>query len=483
VTRVPSSGSGAVVEHLAGRIDEVLNVLVEAGQPCALLDFPSHANVGDSAIWLGEREYLERNGIDVVYACDSATYSRALLEDRVGHGTILLHGGGNLGDIWMSHQWFRERVIREFPDNQIIQLPQTIHFQDPEHLNRTREVFDAHPSLTLLCRDEQSLELAQTNFQARSLLCPDMAFALRQLPPTRPPVVDILWLSRTDSESSGAALPEAVACMERTDWLTDIPTALIERNQYLSEKFWEEESESIADLLARTYDPLAWERVQRGCRLLSRGRVVVTDRLHGHILCLLLGIPHVILDNNYGKLRGFHEAWTRTSPLVVQAADPNEALDLATTLLNLRAGTTGHGEPADCIGAEALYQRELGEAIDNLIPFGSRFLLVDQDMCRGQFRTSCSPIPFPERSGQYAGLPEDDDFALTELERLRHSGAEYIVFAWPAFWWLGPFSGYPRLHRHLRATFPCIAESDRLVVFDLRHPIPSMADPSAHLVI
>lgn len=32
-------------------------------------------------------------------------------------------------------------------------------------------------------------------------------------------------------------------------------------------------------------------RVERGLRLLSRGERIVTDRLHGHILALLLGIP------------------------------------------------------------------------------------------------------------------------------------------------------------------------------------------------
>jgi pyruvyl transferase EpsO len=58
------------------------------------------------------------------------------------------------------------------------------------------------------------------------------------------------------------------------------------------------------------YESVAWRRVERGCDILSRGRVVITDRLHGHLLCLLLGIDHVILDNNYGKVSRFHREWT-----------------------------------------------------------------------------------------------------------------------------------------------------------------------------
>ena len=50
-------------------------------------------------------------------------------------------------------------------------------------------------------------------------------------------------------------------------------------------------------------------RVARGCALLSSGRVVITDRLHAHILSLLLGIPHAVLDNSYGKLGRFLDQW------------------------------------------------------------------------------------------------------------------------------------------------------------------------------
>ena len=59
----------------------------------------------------------------------------------------------------------------------------------------------------------------------------------------------------------------------------------------------------------------------------------------------------------------------------------------------------------------------------------------------------------------------DDETAIRELERLRRSGASFLAFAWPAFWWLdyySEFSGY------LRAKFPCLLENKHLVVFDLR---------------
>jgi pyruvyl transferase EpsO len=78
---------------------------------------------------------------------------------------------------------------------------------------------------------------------------------------------------------------------------------------------------------------LAAGSVSTALDLLCRGRVAVTDRLHGHILCTLLGVPHVLLDNSYGKLRRFHDAWTSDSPLTRIATSAAEAEELALSLL------------------------------------------------------------------------------------------------------------------------------------------------------
>ncbi len=331
----PGAGDGpsreAVVCSLGGKIDEVLGPLLPPGTPYALLDFPNHANVGDSAIWLGEKEWLRKEGLRLVYACDVATYSRHRLAARLGDGVILLHGGGNLGDFWVEHQQFREQVLQDFPDHKIIQLPQTIYFMDEWGVGEARRVFNAHRNLTLLCRDQTSLDFARKQFAAPSLLCPDMAFALGPLERTGPPAKDILWLGRTDAESAALPVPALGANVERTDWLEEEPTPVRERNQALSSQVERDPPDwpSVLLPLIETYDLLAAERLRRGCQLLSKGRVVVTDRLHGHILCLLLGIPHVLLDNVYGKLGTFSETWTQDCPIFRVAGSATAALHLA----------------------------------------------------------------------------------------------------------------------------------------------------------
>jgi pyruvyl transferase EpsO len=328
------SRTHATVRDLGREIDAVLGSLLPPGVPCALLDFPNHPNVGDSAIWLGETEWLRRHGNPVVYVCELETYSRRRLAARLGDGVILLHGGGNLGDFWVEYQRFREQVIAEFPANPIIQLPQTIHFLDEWGAGEARRVFDAHPNLTLLCRDRRSLRFARERFAARSLLCPDMAFALGGLQRPEAPRHAIVCLYRTDAEAANAPRPPPRAGVVQTDWLEEVPTPAHERYRALGERLEHDLSPSpdlLRDVL-ETSDLLGRERLQRGCALLGGGKVVITDRLHGHILCLLLGIPHVLLDNNYGKVRGFYESWTAGSPLASWASSPAEALEAAAAL-------------------------------------------------------------------------------------------------------------------------------------------------------
>lgn len=113
------------------------------------------------------------------------------------------------------------------------------------------------------------------------------------------------------------------------------------------------------------------------------------------------------------------------------------------------------------------------EELAELIPPRNTVILVDQNQWgTGGIVAGRRCLPFLERDGQYWGPPPDDGTAIREFERLRRSGAHFMVFAWPAFWWLEYYVG---LHRHLRARFRCLLENAELVVFDLR---TTTGDPS-----
>lgn len=330
----------------------VLDRLVPAGTRCALIDAPLHSNIGDSAIWLGQRALLDSRGAEVRYACDLMSYDPRQLAACLPDGPILLTGGGNLGDLWEASQLLRERVVRDFPDRRIIQLPQSLHFREQASLARARAVFDGHPDLTLLLRDRHSLRRARSVFDAPALLAPDLAFALPQSALTRGDAChDVVWLAREDKESAGEARDgeDADADVFAFDWTREPDDVawraakeplLRSRADALRRAGDDDPAGAAAGLLA-AYDGLARLQLERGCRLLTAGRAVITDRLHGHVLSLLLGLPHVAVADRYGKVRHYWETWTARSAHdsgAVWAWTNGAAREAAARLSRLTAG-------------------------------------------------------------------------------------------------------------------------------------------------
>lgn len=325
---VPVNPDHGLIISLNARIDAALDGLIPRERPYALLDFPHAPNVGDSLIWLGEIAWLARQGYPPPrYTCSNHTFSPDLLRRRLGEGTIVLSGGGNFGDLYPPHQEMREAVLERFPGHAVVQLPQTIHFESSNARHAASVRLRAHPRVTVLARDEDSLEAARS-FGAAARLCPDMAFCLGEMAWRAPARGDALWMHRADKESASHVEPEPPEGVRMIDWLDDWQTPTLALYMLLARQLrhrpglraW------LQPLLSSTYTPVARQRVQRGVRILGGGRYVITDRLHGHILAILMGIPHALLDNAYGKVRRFHDCWTSASRLAEWCDSEEQAL-------------------------------------------------------------------------------------------------------------------------------------------------------------
>ena len=338
-TTIRNTPDSALTLDLRAEAKRVIGPLIDPSRKIALVDFPNHSNVGDSAIWCGELALLRHLDVkEISYVCDGSTYNRQQMANAVGpDGLVLLHGGGNLGDLWPWHQKLREVVVTDFPDHEIVQLPQTIQFREQDALDRCRRIFDGHRHLTLVARATRSFEFAESLFNIPVVMAPDTAFWNDIPADLDTPDLDILWLKRTDRESGGSAEISLPPRSLRDDWLDDTPSFIHRLNDTLRwplqrlpgfargqfGKLW----------TPRFCEALASERMDRGLRMLRRGRVVITDRLHAHILSEMLGIPHVIMANNYPKLRAFYDTWMHGSTLAHWAETEEEALALAAKLL------------------------------------------------------------------------------------------------------------------------------------------------------
>ena len=326
-----------LMASLSSRIDAALRDLLPAGSRCALVGYPNHWNTGDPAVWLGALDVLERLGVQIVYECEWRTYSKKALSEAVDDGPILINGGGDLGDLWPNDQGLRERVLQDFPNNPVLQLPQSIWYEKEENVERFRRLCEHHTNFHLLVREAQSLELARSYFDVPSSLCPDMVFALGSIEPPVQATKSVFWLSRSDKESRFFETPQSDHDLECRDWLEldaqeqalyGPDHGLVSENDRLT-RLMEADRDAAATLceeIGQTYRPLARLRLDRGLRLLARGRVVISDRLHGHILSMCMGIPNVTLDNSYGKVRSTYETWTSSSPICTWADSPSDAL-------------------------------------------------------------------------------------------------------------------------------------------------------------
>lgn len=307
----------------------------------ALVNYPDIDNVGDPALWLGTMRALRAIGVTVVHHASADTLDPDAIRSLPRCDAVLVNGGGNFGDLWPGQQQARERLLEALPDIPVVQLPQSMHFQEPANRDRVAGLLDRPGRTTLLWREARSLADARATLPGRHRYCPDLAFWLPRFTPPAP-TVDVLWLARQDKESVVAPPAELPPRVRARDWTTPDPDEGC-RVRRLMAQVTELRCEGapVAEVERRLVE-LAQLRVARGRNILGQGAVVVTDRLHGHVLATLMGIPQVVLDNSYGKVSAVHDATTRGLPGIHAEAGPQEALARALRL----ASTSSSWSPA-----------------------------------------------------------------------------------------------------------------------------------------
>ncbi|WP_068151965.1 polysaccharide pyruvyl transferase family protein [Rhodococcoides corynebacterioides] len=296
--------------------------------PVALLDHPHYFNAGDHLIYSGTPAYLNALGCSVDHVCAPHTYDAELLEQLVPSGPILLLGGGNFGDRWPMHQWFRERVVADFPHRRIVQLPQSFDFTDAGALAATRSIYEEHPDLTVLVRDREGAERTAEAFPTTAVrFCPDLAFGATVTAPAEPEV-DIVVLARRDAEAVERP-PALRPDEEQVDWsLGASANAQWWASAAIEAGVWR------LPWLRRRVHPIARVvmdhrtamNLDAACARPGRGRVVVTDRMHGGVLAALLGRPVFLVDNVNKKVSAIVRDYLGTLPDVELATDFADAM-------------------------------------------------------------------------------------------------------------------------------------------------------------
>lgn len=305
-----------VVYQLQQKIRKGLLPLINANY--VYLDLPYHPNIGDTLIWEGTREFLKTLPYKCLYYSNKDSFRFRQLPKEV---VILLHGGGNFGDLYRLHSEFRKKIIELYPNNKIIILPQTVFYENIKLLTGDAEFYANHPNVTICAREQYSFDFLTKHFKNQILLLPDMAFFVNL---EKYKILEdekrILYLKRTDKELANSNDIEGIPVnAEQHDW----PTYERHYNEFDRVERYAYRLHKLLKIcgfndmmLARIED---WKRnlyyrrkyVQIGISFLSPYHAIYTTRLHVLILGILLGREIYLINNTSGKVINFYNTWLK----------------------------------------------------------------------------------------------------------------------------------------------------------------------------
>jgi len=261
-----------------------------------LMQTPTHKNLGDHAIAYAERKFIQDNlddynMIEVPY---KDVYRMAKkIRNSMNYGDIIfIHGGGNLGDMYVYEEYMRRFIIKYFKKYKIVSFPQTFDFSDTftgkAELLKSKRVYRRHKNLFIVARESESYNRMKVIGNRKILLTPDI----------------VLTLDKTvDSSRNGA-----VTCF-RNDREKSLSLENCEKiNEVLIKHF----STIIKTDTLLNKDVSIEERefeLQKMWSIIRRAEIVITDRLHGMIFCAITSTPCIVFKNSNHKIECTYKDW------------------------------------------------------------------------------------------------------------------------------------------------------------------------------
>lgn len=100
--------------------------------------------------------------------------------------------------------------------------------------------------------------------------------------------------------------------------------------------------------------------------------------------------------------------------------------------------------------------------IVDIVPIGETFVLIDNNQTDHKFEPARNALKFPTEKEWYWVDPPAEQAAIEELDRLITNGANYIVIAWSAYWWL---ADRKKIVGYLNSKFDMQLRNERVLVF------------------
>jgi pyruvyl transferase EpsO len=315
----------------------------------ALVDVATYDNYGDAFIWDGEQQLIQYFGHEVSYICAQCVGPKInscewdgmanMMKNR-DDWLILYQGGGNWGTIWQSTHDCRLKLLRAYltAGLTVVSMPQSVYYDliNPRNnttfVNEQRFWEEEAPKLpgkmVVSCRQHDSCDFLAKHFPKLEIRrVPDIAFMIPPIYRPRDPVTDIIFLVRNDKES--------VAGFEQNLKTINATIGSVSYEVY----DWHQIEKFLPTHHKGSVNTNPSLKTQCAAEFLSSGKIIVTDRLHGSILSLLMGKHHIYIDNNYKKvdrtraLALSDKACTEENLHGFKARDMEDAVKMAIKLL------------------------------------------------------------------------------------------------------------------------------------------------------
>ncbi|HEX9659183.1 MAG TPA: polysaccharide pyruvyl transferase family protein, partial [Rhodothermales bacterium] len=273
------------------------------------VDYPHYLNVGDWLVYLGALHLLSILNVSIKARVSAKNYQRLLAVDIPRSWAIILQGGGNFGDLYPVHQEVRRAVIARFPDNDVILMPQSVHFEEPQAWIDGSAIFSEHRHLCVYVRDRESSDFLNRVLDPdRVRLAPDLAMMLMgQWTWKSVSGSGTMFFRRRDQESlhSEVRLRDATG-FDWEDLFSSLDIQIHRRLVGLArlERSWG------GDLgAARAWELFMRRGIHRARGLFEPFDTIDADRLHGVLFGLLLGKKVIARDNTYSKISRYRNCW------------------------------------------------------------------------------------------------------------------------------------------------------------------------------
>lgn len=255
---------------------------------------PTHSNLGDQAqllCWLRlfKEWFPDYEIIKIPNRFKEFNTLRTIYKNLKPGDKLFVHSGYLFFDPHPELPFILD-IVRDFYDQQVVILPQTVNIMDDWFKHITSQIMNANPNVMLICRDEVSLKKAKNLYpKLQFALMPDVVTSLIG---DKDFIPETLWNKKRDG---------ILFCM---------------RNDL--EKFYNDNDinrlkKRFKGIKIKTTDttinvqPWIWEKQRKKLIInilaeFAQYKLIITDRYHGTIFSQIVNTPVIVINSADHKL-------------------------------------------------------------------------------------------------------------------------------------------------------------------------------------